>query len=138
MAKPKNTDTQKTEIIRSAKASSKAVDTDDLVTTIRTRIAGTLTIVEGPGKGNSLTFYEGSNSIGRDASRNVIALDFGDAGIHREPHAYLTCKSKALTLAASGKPNPVKHNGQIVSSPTSVSSGDTMQIGETVLRIELS
>jgi hypothetical protein len=138
MAKPKNTDTQKTEIVRSSRASSKATDTDDLVTTIRTRVAGTLTIVEGPGKGNSLTFYEGSNSIGRDVSRNVIALDFGDAGIHRETHAYLTCKSKSLTLAASGKPNPVKHNGQLVSNPTSVTSGDTMEIGETVLRIELS
>jgi hypothetical protein len=138
MAKPTNTDTQETEIVRSARGASKAVDTDDLVTTIRTRVAGTLTIVEGPGKGNSLTFYEGSNSIGRDASRNVIALDFGDAGIHREAHAYLTSKSKSLTLAASGKPNPVKHNGQLVSNPTSVRSGDTIEIGETLLRIELS
>lgn len=136
MAKPPNTDSQKTEIVRSPQAPSKGGDTDNLLTTIRTRIAGKVTIVGGPGKGTSLTFYEGSNSIGRDGARNVIALDFGDTGIHRETHAYLTCTGKTLKLTSGGLPNPVKHNGQLISGEVKVSWGDTIEIGQTTLLIE--
>jgi hypothetical protein len=90
MAKPTNTDSQKTEIVRDSKGKTAPADMDKLMTTVRTRVAGNLVITDGPGKGQSLMFYEGSNSIGRDPARNVVVLDFGDSTVHREPHAYLT------------------------------------------------
>ena len=138
MTKPMNTDSDKTEIVKSGKDKAPAADLDNLMTTVRTRVAGNLVIIDGPGKGKSLMFYEGSNSIGRDAARNVVALDFGDAMIHREPHAYLTCKSRACTLMAGGQHNPVKLNGRPLTDTVPVGAGDTIVIGQTTLRLDLA
>jgi hypothetical protein len=138
MAKSPKSDEPSTEIVQ-GNAPAAPADMDNLMTTVRTRVAGKLVITDGPGKGHALVFYEGSNSIGRDASRNVVALDFGDMAIHREPHAYLTCKSKACTLASAGKANPIKINGQVLTgAPEPVGPGDVIMIGQTTLRIDLA
>lgn len=138
MAKPPNTDAEKTKIVRDSKGKAPDADMDNLMTTIRTRVAGTVVITDGPGKGKSISFYEGSNSIGRDPARNVVALDFGDSMVHRDPHAYLTCKARVCTLMAGGQHNPVKLNGQTLTGTMPVATGDTIVIGQTTLRIELT
>lgn len=136
MVKPTKPDTQQTKILGGGKA--EPADMDNLMTTIRTRVAGNLVITDGPGKGQSLMFYEGSNSIGRDAARNVVVLDFGDTMVHREPHAYLTCKNRVCTLTAGGQQNPVKLNGQMLSGTQAVGPGDKIVLGQTTLRIDLT
>lgn len=137
MAKSPKSEEPSTEIVQ-GNAPAAPADMDNLMTTVRTRVAGKLVITDGPGKGQSLMFYEGSNSIGRDASRNVVALDFGDASVHRDPHAYLSCKSKACTLASGGKANPIKVNGRTLTGPEPVGPGDVILIGQTTLRIDLA
>jgi hypothetical protein len=137
MAKSPKSDEPSTEIVQ-GNAPAAPADMDNLMTTVRTRVAGKLVITDGPGKGQSLIFYEGSNSIGRDAGRNVVALDFGHASIHRDPHAYLTCKSKACTLATGGKANPIRINGRTLAGPETVGPGDVIMIGQTTLRIDLA
>ena len=138
MAKPPNSDSEKTEIVKTGKGKAQSADMDSLMTTVRTRVAGNLVVTDGPGKGKSLMFYEGSNSIGRDAARNVVALDFGDAMIHRDPHAYLTCKNRICTLMAGGQHNPVKINGQVLTGTMPVGPGDVIEVGQTTLRIDLA
>lgn len=137
MSKPPKTDEAATELLHRGGAPAKPADMDNLITTVRTRVAGRLVITDGPGKGQSLMFYEGSNSIGRDAARNVVVLDFGDVSIHREPHAYLTCQNKACTLAPGGKTNPVKINGRALAGSEAVAPGDIIQLGQTSLRLDL-
>lgn len=138
MAKPTNTDGQKTEIVRDSKGKSAAADMDNLMTTIRTRVAGTVVITDGPGKGKSLNFYEGSNSIGRDAARNVVALDFGDSMVHRDPHVYLTCKNRVCTLMPGGQHNPVKLNGKPLTGTMPIGPGDIIVLGQTTLKVEIA
>ncbi|MGE0700336.1 MAG: FHA domain-containing protein [Hyphomicrobiaceae bacterium] len=138
MTSEKKPATPTTEILRKDAGKSASVDMDELVTTIRNRVAGVLVVTDGPGKGRSITFYEGSNSIGRDAARNVVALDFGDATIHRDPHAYLTCKGRACTLTSGGQANPVKINGRMLSGTEAVGPGDAIVLGQTTLRIDLA
>lgn len=138
MAKPTRPTDRPTELMPSGGKGSSGADMDNMMTTIRTRIAGRLVIIDGPGKGQSLDFFHGSNSIGRDASKNVIAIDFGDAAIHREPHAYLTYSGSTCTLADSGKQNPVRLNGRHLSGTETVKTGDEIAIGMTKLRLELA
>jgi hypothetical protein len=138
MAKPTNSDSQKTEILRDSKGKAAPADMDKLMTTVRTRVAGNLVIADGPGKGQALMFYEGSNSIGRDPARNVVVLDFGDATVHREPHAYLTCNNRSCTLTAGGQQNPVKVNGRMLAGSEPVAAGDLIVLGQTTLRLDLA
>jgi hypothetical protein len=136
MAKPPRKDEERTEIVRNPSGANPAADMDNLVTTVHTRIAGRLTVTDGPGKGQALTVHEGSNSIGRDAARNVIVLDFGDTTIHREPHVYLTCKGGTATLSTGGKPNPVSINGKMLTGTEAIGPRDAIVVGRTTLRFE--
>ena len=138
MAKPTKSDPEKTAIIRDSSGKAPAADMDKLMTTVRSRVAGSLVITAGPGKGTSLMFYEGSNSIGRDPSRNVVVLDFGDIAVHREPHAYLTCQNRVCSLAPGGQQNPVKLNGRLLGSDQPVGPGDVIMLGQTTLRLEIA
>lgn len=138
MTKPGRPDSPKTEIVEEPRGKAAPADMDKLVTTVRNRIAGNLVITDGPGKGQSIMFYEGSNSIGRDAAKNVVALDFGDSTVHREAHAYLTCLNGSCTLTTGGKQNPVKVNGSMLMGTQTVGPGDVIVLGQTALRIELA
>lgn len=137
MPKPEKPHSSETQIVHPAGGKAPAADMDNLVTTIRTRTAGQIVITDGPGKGQTVSFFEGSNSIGRDAGKNVVVLDFGDSTIHREPHAYLTCKSRVCTLSPGGQQNPIKINGRMLTGTEPVAPGDVIQLGMTSLKIEL-
>jgi hypothetical protein len=138
MKKPSKPEQGATHVIGASDGKRSAADMDDLHTTVRGVVAGRLVVTDGPGKGERRDFYRGSNSIGRDAARNVIALDIGDASIHREQHAFLTSKDGAFTLHDNGKKNPVKINGKMLEGTQSVTPADVIEIGMTKVRIELA
>ena len=68
-------------------------------------VVGWLVVVDGPGRGQSLTLGYGVNSIGRSPSERV-SLDFGDEEISREKHALLTYDPK-------GRKFYIQHGGGI-------------------------
>ncbi|MDX2156473.1 MAG: FHA domain-containing protein [Hyphomicrobiaceae bacterium] len=137
MAKPAKPGEPATQIIPADRGQRAPADMDNMMTTVRSVRVGRLIVTDGPGKGQSIEFYQGSNSIGRDATKNVVAIDFGDAAIHREHHAYLTCNKGVCTLSDNGKQNPIKVNGRMLEGETKVGPGDEIMLGVTKLRIEL-
>lgn len=137
MSKPPKSGDGATHIVQGGSA-GKAADMDNMMTTIRSRVAGRLVVTDGPGKGQSVQIFEGSNSIGRDPAKNVAVIDFGDAAIHRDPHAYLTVTGGKANLTDNGQQNPLKLNGQPVAGLMVVTSGDQILIGMTTLRVELT
>jgi hypothetical protein len=138
MNKPGKPADDATQIVSTGRDGRDGADMDALVTTIRSVTAGRLVVVEGAGKGRSVEFFNGSNSIGRDGVRNVVTLDFGDASIHREHHAFLTVKDGVCHLHDNGKRNPIKINGQMLEGTQTVTASDVIEIGATKLRIELA
>lgn len=128
----------KTHIVGTDKGGRSAADTDSMVTTVRNVTAGRLIVIDGPGKGQALAFHRGSNSIGREAGKNVIVMDFGDAAIHREHHAFITCDDGVCRLHDNGKRNPIKINGIMLEGTQVVTPADTIEIGMTRIRIELA
>lgn len=73
-------------------------------------------------------------SIGR-AMTNAVVLD--DTFISGE-HALLTLRAGQWWLEDRGSSNGTLLNGETVSEPTIVSTGDVVSIGQIVLRIELA
>ena len=95
-------------------------------------VAGWLVIVEGPGRGASLTVLTINNSIGRGPD-NRICLDFGDSEISREAHAYIAydAESRMFIVASAGHANLVRLNGKPLLSDKEIVSGDELRIGQT-------
>jgi hypothetical protein len=100
---------------------------------------GWLVVIAGPGKGKAVQIGSGVNKIGRDSSQR-ICLDFGDNLISHEEQAIVTYdpqgrnfylqhdKGKNITyLATDSEKKPVL-------TPTEISLGDEISIGETLLR----
>lgn len=125
-----------TEIIGSRGQRGAPVDLDKVMTAVRSVVAGRLVIVDGPGKGSSVQVFGGSNSIGRGAEDNVVVLDFGDAAIHRETHAYMFIDRRSCRLSDNGKPNPVRVNGKVIMGFVPINPTDVIEIGKTTLRFE--
>lgn len=98
-------------------------------------VVGSLTIVDGPGAGQSKSIFSGSNQIGRGAD-SKIQLDFGDSTISRTQHAVIVFDKAdgSFTLYDGGKPNPVHVNGERVTDRRTLAQGDTIKIGLTTLR----
>lgn len=128
----------KTHIISGTQGNRGAADTDKMVTTIRSITAGRIVVIDGPGKGKSMDFHRGTNSIGREAGKNVIVMDFGDASIHRDNHAFLTVKDGVCEITDNGKKNPIKINGKMLEGTQVVTPADTIEIGMTKVRLELN
>lgn len=138
MARGDKTEDGKTQILGKEQGGRGAADTDNMVTTIRSIVAGRLVVTDGPGKGRSLDFHRGTNSIGREPGKNVIVMDFGDAAIHREHHAFLTCKDGVCQIHDNGKRNPIKINGTMLEGTQAVTPADVIEIGTTKVRIEMA
>ncbi len=114
---------------------------DDISTQINrdssNQVIGKLTVVEGPGAGNSVKIFTGTNQIGRGDDMRV-QINFGDDTISRQQHAVLTYDAKNLEvrLYDGGKPGGVWVNGTRVTSDQVVKYGDLVKIGETTLKLE--
>jgi hypothetical protein len=112
------------------------VDSDGKSTQVRRGpVVATVTIVEGPGVGNSFAVYGGDNAIGR-GPQNRIELNFGDETIHRERHAWINADEKSIIIEHGGKANPVHVNGQRIEGVRTIVFGDRIKIGSTTLRLD--
>ena len=96
---------------------------------------GWIVVTEGPGRGESFPLLAGMSQIGRGEDQ-AIQLDFGDNSISRSNHAAIVYDpdSKEFLLGHGGKSNIVRLNDKPLISNESLSSGDIIRIGETVLR----
>lgn len=96
---------------------------------------GWLVVSEGPGRGESFSLLAGMSQIGRGEDQ-AVQLDFGDNSISRTNHAAVVYDpaSKEFLLGHGGKSNIVRLNDKPVISNESLKTGDTIRIGETVLR----
>ncbi len=96
-----------------------------------------LTVLKGPGRGQSRPVFYGQNSIGRGPDQRV-SLDFGeqsDQRISRGTHAYLVYDevSRKFFLRDAGQSNLVRHNGNVVLQPIEIEDRDEVTIGDTKL-----
>jgi pSer/pThr/pTyr-binding forkhead associated (FHA) protein len=97
-----------------------------------------LTVIDGPGKGQSRPVFSGTNQVGRHAD-NRIPLDFGDNTISRHQHAVITynAANQAFKIYDGGKQNPIAVNGEKLSGEQSLKDGDVLKIGVTTLRFNV-
>ena len=126
-ASTKKTD-ERTVLVRGKSADAPAGASDDPV-------AGWLVVVNGPGRGSSVTVGYGQNAIGRDAKQRV-ALNFGDDQITRENHAVITYDPrgrKFYVQPGSGK-NLTYLGDAPVLAPQELASGAHLMLGKTTLR----
>ena len=96
---------------------------------------GWLVVSEGPGRGESFSLLAGMSQIGRGEDQ-AIQLDFGDNSISRSNHAAIVFDpdTKEFLLGHGGKSNIVRLNDKPLISNEALKSGDSIRIGETVLR----
>jgi len=96
---------------------------------------GWIVIVSGHGAGQYFPLFNGVSTIGRDAAQ-AIPLDFGDMTISRENHAAIAYdeEDNQFYIGHGGKSNIIRLNGRPVLSTETLGHGDTLRIGETVLR----
>jgi hypothetical protein len=97
-------------------------------------VVGWVVVRKGPGRGRSCPVFYGQNSIGRGVDQR-ISLDFGDQRISRQGHAFLIYDDLAqkFYIRDGGKSNIVRHNGQLVMTPTELHDRDEVSIGGTTL-----
>ena len=95
-------------------------------------VVGWLVIVDGPGRGQSLTLGYGVNSIGRSATERV-SLDFGDEEISREKHALLTYdpKGRKFYLQHGGGINLTYIADAPVLQTIQLNGGERILVGKT-------
>jgi hypothetical protein len=96
---------------------------------------GWMVVVDGPGRGNAITLFDGVSQIGRGEGQ-AIRLDFGDNSISRSNHAAIAYdgEQQKFFLGHGGKANLVRLNGNPVLSTEQLTNGAEIRIGETTLR----
>jgi pSer/pThr/pTyr-binding forkhead associated (FHA) protein len=97
-------------------------------------VVGWLVIINGPGRGESLTLGYGVNRIGRSSSERV-SIDFGDEEISREKHALLTYdpKGRKFYLQHGGGVNLTYIGNTPVLQTMELNGGEVISIGKTEL-----
>ena len=96
---------------------------------------GWIVVADGPGRGHFFALFNGVSTVGRDENQ-AIALAFGDMTISRENHAAIAYdnEDKQFYVGHGGKSNIIRLNGRPVLSTEPLTHGDSLRIGETVLR----
>jgi len=99
-------------------------------------VVAKLTITDGPGAGNAVSIFSGTNQIGR-ADDQRVQINFGDDTISRQQHAVITFDSKALEVRIydGGKPGGLWVNGTRITADEAIKFGDTIKLGETTLKL---
>lgn len=135
-AAPAAEDLNRTRMIMRPKPSTAGPGVDDKATFDADRlVVGWLVVVNGPGRGRFAAVYDGLNSIGRGPNEATV-LNFGDDGISREQHAFVTYdfKTQQFYLQHGGKAGIVRLNDQPVLQPMILNDRDTISISQTTLR----
>ncbi len=98
-------------------------------------VVGWLVIVKGPGRGVARQIVTGRNGIGSAAGQD-IQLDFGDAAIAPQGHAYIVYDDEAREFVVEdGKQKiVVRLNGKLLTETMPIGHGDELRIGATTLR----
>jgi hypothetical protein len=94
-----------------------------------------LVVVDGPGRGSSITLGYGQNSIGRGQSERV-RIDFGDTQISRENHCFIIYEPndrEFTVLRGTGKGLSYL-NQKVIIEPRPIRSGELLRVGATTLR----
>ncbi|SOC21396.1 FHA domain-containing protein [Rhodobacter maris] len=76
-------------------------------------VVGWLVVLNGPGKGRSLTLGHGLNQIGRGA-RQRVSVDFGDTLISSEDHAKILYEDGEFFIAHGSGINLTKLDGKLI------------------------
>lgn len=99
-------------------------------------LPATLTIVDGPGGGQSFDVTQSETAIGR-ATDQDIQLDFGDAYVSRTGHAVILYDStmNQLVVRDGAKANPVYLNGCAIRGERQLYIGDRLTLGQTTLLV---
>ena len=116
-------------IPRSARSETDETDETDPV-------SGWLVVVEGPGKGRDVRIGTGRNDLGRGPD-NRIPLAFGDTGISRKAHLWITYDhlNQAFSVVPGENSTNLAHlNGVAIDTRLPLEDGATIRIGRTVLR----
>ncbi len=97
-------------------------------------VVGWLVVVDGPGRGKSVTLGYGMNTIGRE-SGNRVCLPFGDTQISRVKHATLTYDPRSRKFFIQhGDSTNLTYVGEIpVLAPTLLNSGDLIRLGDSTV-----
>ena len=98
-------------------------------------VVGWVVIIDGPGRGRSLSLGYGMNDIARSASARV-PLDFGDDEIARTQHATITFDPRGLRFFVQhGNGKNLTYLGEApVLAPEELHTGDEIVLGRTRLR----
>jgi hypothetical protein len=99
-------------------------------------VVGWLVVVEGPGRGKSVTLGYGMNTIGRE-SGNRVCLPFGDTQVSRTKHATLTYdpRSRKFFIQHGESTNLTYVGESPVLAPLELHAGDLIRLGDaTVLK----
>ncbi len=96
---------------------------------------GWIVITDGPGLGHSFDLQNGVSQVGRGEGQ-AIRLNFGDTSISRINHAAIAYDQRLnkFYLGHGGKANLVRLNANPLLSTEEISDGDSIEIGETILR----
>ena len=97
-------------------------------------VVGWLVVIQGPGKGDSVSLGYGRNSIGRDKS-NRSAIPYGDQSISRNNHATLTFdhKGSKFYIQQGESVNPIRVSDQIVLEPRELFGGETIELSDSTI-----
>jgi len=100
-------------------------------------VVAKLTITDGPGVGNAVSIFSGTNQIGRGDDMRV-QINFGDDTISRQQHAVMTFDMKNLEVRIydGGRPGGLWVNGERITADAQVKLGDLIKLGETTLRLD--
>lgn len=113
-------------------------NTDEVPTSLQlNNVVAKLTIVDGPGVGNSWDIKHTALFIGRDDS-NQIQLNFGDDTVHRKHHGAIEFQrsSNEFRLHNIQRKSRVAVNGTDVPDTRTVTFGDLISFGMTTFRLE--
>lgn len=114
---------------------------DDISTQIlrdkSNQVVAKLAVTGGPGTGNSVNIFTGTNQIGRGDDMRV-QVNFGDDTISRQQHAVITYDAAKLEVRIydGGKPGGLWVNGARVTGDQAIKFGDLIKLGETTLKLE--
>lgn len=100
-------------------------------------VVAKLTITDGPGAGNAVSIFSGTNQIGRGDDMRV-QINFGDDTISRQQHAVITFDMQNLEVRIydGGRPGGLWVNGERITADAQVKLGDLIKLGETTLRLD--